>query len=490
MLTFRYLYTFVNAAASLYTFYRLKCFTTAGAAISSILFFLYAPFGIMALSYNSLGIICLTLCLVTLLTARSCLKMQYAVCGVLYAFSVLCCPYLIILYFVYAASVLLRRYVRQAEKIALLNDNAATTKIFLYFSSGAAVIAALFVIFVFTKMTFGQFTKTLGPILDDPEHKSYTVFHHIKTYILAIFGSNKISGLYFIALIILVGAFIFYKGRKVPKSLYFLISCALTAIYLIFFLTGETYINFIIFPLCPLAAVCALLDSSLPVRRLFFYGWLPAAFYTFCLNMTSNQLFYAVSSASASALVISVIIIVLAAKNLVCEEKKEIKYAAAGVLCALFIIQTAGLACLRYSSVFWESSMSAQTQKLEVGTEKGIYVTPEKEQMYLEHLREIEEIENNPKVSKVLFISENTWLYLNCSKKSAAYSAWLEPEQEAMPERLLKYYELNPEKYPDAVFIERKYTPLTQWVCETFNLSPTQFPATGDVICRKNEVRQ
>ena len=106
-LAFRYLYVIAHLCESTVLFFLLRKYSGAGAVLASVFYYVFVPFGIMALSYNSMGIGCLSLSTVILVCASG--RWSDAPSGFLFAMAVLCCPYLVILFVIYAAAVLLCR---------------------------------------------------------------------------------------------------------------------------------------------------------------------------------------------------------------------------------------------------------------------------------------------------------------------------------------------------------------------------------------------
>ena len=76
-------------------------------AAAVLVYYVYAPFGIGALSYNSMGIDCLAVAAVLLVTASK--RWSDGISGFFFAMAVLCCPYLVILYILYGTFVWCRR---------------------------------------------------------------------------------------------------------------------------------------------------------------------------------------------------------------------------------------------------------------------------------------------------------------------------------------------------------------------------------------------
>ena len=69
---FRLLFSFVWCIVALFIYFRLRSLSILGAMLASLAFLYYAPFGIMALSYNSMGILFLVCaCVLAVSSERS-----------------------------------------------------------------------------------------------------------------------------------------------------------------------------------------------------------------------------------------------------------------------------------------------------------------------------------------------------------------------------------------------------------------------------------
>ena len=67
---------------------------------------------------------------------------------------------------------------------------------------------------------------------------------------------------------------------------------------------------------------------------------------------------------------------------------------------------------------------------------------------------------SEPGIDKVLVISPEYWLYLELQKDVSVHASWLAGIDEHTVEMLDLYYELNPDKKPDAIYVECYYTDL------------------------------
>ena len=469
VLFMRYACTVVQIATALFVYVRLKKINWLGATLSSISYVLYIPFGIMAFSYNSMAIMALVICMVIILTAEKMKALQYVIAGLFYAAAVLCCPYLAVVFFVYVFAVLVAGLVRRKK-------NNTSEKQFYFFTSKGAVclsvgtiIAALtFAIFVFSRASLTGILKAFPSIMNDPEHPPLSIFRITKTYIASILVSNSLAKFVYPLLAVLFCICIADKKRNEHRSIYLCIASLCTLALMLGYYFINSYINFIMWPINVLAFFIVILSKEKSIRNIFCSFWVIGILYSYCLNATSNQTFYAISSASSVSLVGSIMIVCIFLKGLL-EKNNNIKIKNVVVIListvmALQIFMQVGL---RYKSVFWETDMKSQNVLIEDGFNAGLYVTEEKHQMYyssLESLKALEEYD----AENVLYLSENTWYYLVGDYNMSTYSAWLSGVKEHSVERLKAYFEINPEKMPDVVYVEKKYEEIATLFCNTF----------------------
>lgn len=524
ILDFRYLFVCIQGIASVFLYLRLRKYSWLGAYVASIAFFLYAPFGIMALSYNSMGILTLTLSVTLFWTNENANRWEYFVAGFFFAAAVLCCPYLILVYMLYGILVFIKCISHSNKKKIGWN---VSIKTWFCFSVGSASLAVVFAVFVFSRASLKQMLEAFPMIMNDPEHRFRSVYAVIRSYVLEIINCSDSSKIILLGFLLLWCMLMIdkkcqkcnlyarsrndeyiwhiypFKHRqetsnssltvkrlrkwKFPsRSIYFIAAIILTVILMLPFLTYKKYLNYVMFPLNLLAAYCYFLTEKKKIKQMFLMGWIPGMLYSFCLHLSSNQYFYAISSASTVALVNSILIIILTAKEILGEEKSKIKVKCTVLLTiSLMIMQLGSEVFLRYSSVFWENSMSEQICLLEEGVEQGLLVTPQKKQYYLSMTKDVQSIEENNQIKSVLFISKNTWLYLGSSKRMASYSAWLAGINAHTRERLEHYFDFNPDKIPDAIYIEASYADFSDWLCEEYDYQESQ-TELGNLLLQRN----
>ena len=163
-LAFRYLCVAVQTLTAAAVYLRLRRYHRIGAAAGALALAVYTPFGINALSYNSLGVLFMTLTGALLAPAERNDRAVYVLAGLCFAGAVLCCPHLALVYLLYAAVVILRR----KKEYAL---PAFSPRAFGLFTLGAAVLAVYFFAVGLAGAELSELPEALRGIFSDPEHR-------------------------------------------------------------------------------------------------------------------------------------------------------------------------------------------------------------------------------------------------------------------------------------------------------------------------------
>ena len=479
ILFMRYLCSTVQCAIALFIYLRLRKITWAGAAVAALSFVLYIPFGIMALSYNSMGIMALVVCTVILYTAKSRKPLQYIIAGLFYAVAVLCCPYLavvFVLYLVAVGAVALGKYLSRTP--AREDFDCWSIKGAFFVSVGAAIAAVAFLAFVLSRASVGDILKAFPQILNDPEHPAIAFVDSFNAFFRRIDKANALTPQLYDGFLLLGIVCIADRNSHKRKLAYFPIATALTIVLMHSHYELNNYINTLMWSVNVLAIFAFILTQDKRIKGMFYTMWIPGILYAFCLNITSNQGFYAISSASAAATVGSILMVTLFAAEMVKDSNVPIplmRYCAAGLVGLLMVFQLGTQCVLRYNSVFWEKGMENQTVRIEDGIDAGLIVSEAWDRSYHNTLKNLQVLEKyDPE--KVLFLSKSTWYYLATDYESSTYSAWIAGVTEHSINRLEAYYALNPHKMPDAVFADIQYKEIAQLFCQRFDYQMESVP--------------
>lgn len=436
-LFFRYLYVLLHLCGSVLLFLLLRKRTGIGAVTAAFFYFLYVPFSISTLCYNSMGIEFLTLSTILLVCCAS--PWSDAISGCFLALAVLCCPFLAILFFIYGAAVLL--FCRHTQTLPFLKP-----KRFARFSLGIAVPACFFLADVLPNIRLSQWSQILKGLFSDPEH-SEGLASKLVDYATLLCTNQYIVG-FFVA--ILIGVLV--KNDIVRAVL----SGAVLLLTAVFLLRGEAFLNCFMLPLSFAGLYFYVVYRDPRVKDLFYGVWVPGVVYSVCIHLSSNQRYFAICSALTVSLVASVIIIVITLKTIIPDCKPAVfKYGLVGALVLLFVLQFSLELKERWNRIFWdEGGIQAQTQLIEAGTVKGIYVNQEFESTYLANLDTASHLDLQ---KSLLVLGPDAYLYLSGSYRNSSYSAWLGGSPESGWNRLNLYYSLNPNKVPQQILVEPDY---------------------------------
>jgi len=452
ILSMRYITIFVQCFIAFCAYYRLRDFNWLGAVCSAICFALYIPFSIMALSYNSMGIMFLTLSCLLLLPCKKA-DFSFFVSGLAYAAACLCCPPLVIVYFLAIAVITIQIHMHHRWKAVFAFTDHTFQKT-LYFSLGAFLMAVMFAGFVFSRASLQQIVQAFSFIMNDPEHPAVPLIEKVVSYGRSIIFATDQSAIIYAVLAFLFVICSFDAKRKRRKREYFIAVSACTIVLMLSHYFQHHYLNKVMWAI-NIPCVFIVLLSDKPENRCFFsVFWILGMLYSFCIHLTSNQEFYAISSASSVAVIGSIMMLA--------EFLEEIPYKrrdskrsllAAGCVMMILGVQLFTEATLRYSNVFWETGVDSQTVLVEDGIQAGLYVSEKRADYYAAELENLERIKQY-RGDKILYLSGNTWFYLTDTHESASYSAWLSGVNEESLGRLEAYYQLNPDKLPDIVYTD------------------------------------
>lgn len=455
VLFMRFFYVVVHCAIAVLFYFRFRKLSWIGAVCSSLSFLLYVPFGIMTLSYNSMAIMGLVLCIIFLGPNESFRKINFVLAGISFSAAVLCCPYLAAVYFIYVISVVVRNIIaKKSPNLFKLESPIFSMKGMLAITAGVIISAVVFAIIVFSRGSFSDVYSSIFRILENPAHPPISFITSIRTYIIEVFLQDKLSLFVYICFGVLLLVLFFDKKRKCRKLIYFSIASVLT-LALMFLYIRLNYINLLMWSINALGIFVALLSDRKSNLALFSTFWALGIMYSICSNWASNQGLYAIASASSVAAIGTILMIFSFVDECFKENmKKQYKYIMLIMAVALISTQLLSQTVLRYKSVFWEKEgMPAQTEYISEGVQSGIYVSEEKLAEYNEMYSRISQLKKYNGDS-ALFIAKDTRYYLYGAYDIGAFSAWLEEVNPTVLEQLEIYYNLNPKKLPDIGYIE------------------------------------
>ena len=460
ILAARVVYILIHAGATVAIYTRVRKYGFFS-VFACALYFLYTPFDIMALSYNTMGVELLLLAGVLLATADYSKRLQLIFSGLAYAGAVLCNPYLAVLWLLYAACMGVHYLLRNTDTRFALKSEMFSLRSFLFFTGGVFALAAVFLIFVLVRTGFGGIFENLPYMLDDPEHpqipfgkklesyfKSWYEFQPHFRYVLYAYGATLI-------------AMIADRKRRLHRSVYLFATCACVAVSLLMLLPGctSTTYNHIMLPFIFFGVTSYILTENKP-RELFLAVFVPGIIYSFCIHMSSNQYMYGISMVITVANFASIVFL----GQLIAEMRqtpdnityaKTIKMISLGAVAAVIALQGGMEITAKAYHVFWDASPEQLTTEIVSGPAAGVLTTESNAQKYESVYADITDFMNKEN-GNILLLTPRTWTYLAMNDYGyAAYSAWLPDNTENTLTRLKQYFALNPDKVPRYICIPK-----------------------------------
>lgn len=455
VLDFRRIYIAVNFAGGLLAYRRLRKYG-AGAAAAVLLYLLYAPYNIMALSYNSLGLLCGFLCAVYLATAAK--NTDYAVSGLFFAGLVLCQPLMLVEFaIVYPVLICAALILRRRELLRGL----------LWFLLGCVILAAPVLIYFIFSVGISNILAAIPLMMNDPEHNMGEllsvsfIYRSIVDYYLPEmpaglkFISRSVLKVFYFGFVPICAAACLDRGRRRRAVLYLSLSallCALiAAAYTLLYPYRSTYIsyvNYLLFPwLLHGACLMPLLTKSERWQLSLFYA---LGFLHTLSFLTSNQGGNVFSVALLPACLASIMLSIKYCSSLG-RAKAVPVFICTAVSAALLLYVRAGY-CFMSPPV---SQFDAQCVS---GPAAGICAA-EDDAVRCDSVSLSMKSKNFDADGNTLFLATDPLFYLCMDTGLAQYSAWLSFNIDSTPSRLEAYYSLNPDKRPDTIVIEKAILP-------------------------------
>lgn len=444
ILAFRYFYIAFHSVIALIIYKRIHKYGFFAIA-AALLLYLYAPYNIMALSYNTMGLDFVALTGVLLATSNlGKSRFVYVISGLIFAGAVLCNPYLAAVYLIFSTFALIYG-VKQDKRVL---------KAWRLFTLGVCALALIFIIFLLSRASFKEIFAALPALFADPDHPSISavdkMYYYFSSTLESVPSMKVIAPLYCVSLILII----LDKNREKRRTVHMIFPAVLVLAYLAECLpeAATNSYNFIMYPLvfCGMTAFLLTKKRNYPV---FCFIYLLGFAYSVCMCFSSNQYFYVISMAATVSSMGSVILMAELFKEIKDDDKTEgIIY---GVICIILIVCQLGIMCYsKANHMFWENHTPKEmTDEFTVGPAKGIRRTPDDVLVYERLLYDdIKPLKD--KQGSVLYASRKTWYYLATPElRFGTFSAWLSGETPEAALRLAVYYKMNPEHIPDYVYI-------------------------------------
>ena len=440
----RTFFVFVHAVCTVGVYLLLRKKSPGSALCAAMMYFLYAQWYRSELSFYQIFLDMLLLSML-FVASEGGIKQRAIPGGYFFAVSVLACPYIVIAYLLYTALCICLKLSGKEKK------DFFNIKTWLYFTLGCAAAAAIFLLFMAWKSEIGKIAEILPMYFSDSTHP--LGFSASKT---AVMLQRFVHRLQITDYVLLAAALFEAADRKRLERRKIYAAVVLAAAFV--GTAAETALSGLegadmTLRLCILGLDCYLLCKERD-RKLFYSVWLFGWLLGICLFSASDMMSEVVLM---SGWIMSAMAGVCFMIRLVSELKNDKAAGRPLRLCLLFLCTALAVTQLgiegrnNLPKRRWELYCS-----LDYGIGKGEVIS-EPELVYEQDglWAATEKVRNAPG-DYVLYFSDDIWPYLEDTKRCATFNAWMQTEHDVYEaEKLLKYWEIHPEKKPDAIYISK-----------------------------------
>lgn len=461
ILAARVLYIIFHATVSIVIYSRIRKYGYVS-VFASVLYFIYTPNDIMAMSYNTMGLDFVTLAGVIMGTASYKKKLPLIVSGVAFAAAVLCCPYLAAAYILYGICVLIHTFIKNKETKFILKSELFAGKTFLFFSIGIFALAAVFLVFALTRVSIKEIFNYLPYLMTDPEHPQIALGTRFGMYFKSIYNCHSHFKIALFSYLVMIVVMIIDRKRKSHRSIYLIVTTAIVIFCYVLLLPQLTYstYNAIMFPLIFIGITSYILCENKP-KPLFASLFVLGIIYSFAICFSSNQYFYVISMVITASNIASYVFLAQLLREMKTTQD-NIEYAVwvkrGSFLFVAFMIflQGAFQITVKAEHCFWESGNTSNlTAQIKNGPAKGIYTNVNNCNTYEQIYSDLQYYKNKQE-DKILFLTSKTWCYLAVDFPYGTLSAWISGEKPSSVERLKTYYRVNYEEIPKYIYIPKE----------------------------------
>ncbi len=451
ILAFRVIYLVAHAVIAVFFYIKLHKYGI-GASIAAIVYFLYTPVCIPALSYNTMGLGALVLLCMLLVdyeqTHNEALKGISI--GILIACAVLCSPFLVLGYALYTAAVIAIKLMnKKEEKISL---KLFSIKTWLYISAGCLLVLSLFIILLLAQGAFHKLFECIPHILNDPEHKGTFLFPLIRFLFGFLLRHKIVIALGFVGLLG-IGAAVFVlvkdKKRMQHRGGYLTLISIPVLIGNVGLAVFANNISYVMVAINAVGIAAFIFTDKKNLQWLLVF-WTVALIYAYCMFASSNTGLGAISQGLSVAALGSIFMIADCLKEM---QVEEVRRPFLAVLALVLLIQPVAQITSQGIHSF---TVGQEVVAYDFGCKSGIFATKssiEEERKYYLDIQPILEDEDK----SVVYFSFKIWMYMCGENEIGAYSGWLAGANETSYARLLEYYKINPHKVPDYIYLDGAY---------------------------------
>ena len=462
ILSFRYYYVIVSALVSLVIYLRGRRVSKPAALFAALMLMLYSPLSVRNFSYNSMGLMSLALCCVLAFTADKHAFLDLCFSGICLAATVLCCPFTVVHYVIYALFVLILSIskTRRGKLADLFPCYAFTPKALFAVTLGCGIFFIYFCIAVLKDSSLAGIIENFHYLFLDPEHKPTSLFWLAKNVIYCTITSSRIALECAVLGGIVAVLILFDKKRIAHRKFYLAAAAILSLVYCLPFISSNIC-NELMLPI-NILGLCAYVLTENRQKKIFRLVFVPGLIYAICMHHASSLRYQGLCHGFAICAIASVFFIVNVIRELAAESNSGSKLLLNRALClflSLFLPAQLGIETLgRATNYFHDTGFVTLDTRLDRGAQLGLITSYEHAQEYYAIYDDTEFIRSS-EGEYVSYVCDKTWPPLSDSKRNAIDSVWTNYDKPEASAKLLREYLLaHPEKRPEYIYVTKTLT--------------------------------
>lgn len=423
--------------------------------VASVVYMLFTPFNIMALSYNTMGVgfLLLALSIKPYSFKNKMKKTRYFISGIFFSLSVLNSPYLALLYFLYfIITVFLKiKKMKPWLDFELIN--------FIYFTLGISLSACIFIMFTLRNTSIAQILSTI-PFLIDPSHSNglyiffvtlIDIIKHYNIFILIYFG---------------IFIYIYVKRNEIINKNYIMLICV---IFFVIYLIYHYFVNYqniiggyslIFIPVTAIGLIAFLLLEEKDYQPFICFLVIPFI-YAILIALSSNVRIRAFCNPLVVSSMISLIFFYQFYKE--SSSKNLFK-----IFCLFVITLLSYLLMFKINYVYGYIPMNEMNTLVIQGPLKGLYGEIEEVEAYNRRFEDMQQI-NSLSTDSIMLITNDTWMYLASTKKPNVNTTYLNLwKLEEYEDIMGKYLKIHSDKTNFSIYLDYsnqyKLEPNSNWM--------------------------
>lgn len=424
----RYFYCCAQLVTSILIIKLLKRKYGVGVIFFSSFFVLFTPMNIMALSYNTIAIISLTLSTALFLTRE--IKWHMFIAGFLYGIAVICNPYIFLIFIVYTIATIIK-YIRY--KSSLMQ--------YCLFALGGVMVLLATMLWISSSADINECIRGIKMSLSlDAGHGNKNFVKAGILYLFEIFRINAIGHvLLFIVLLL---------RKKIGSRIKNVIICfILLSDYILALDRINLTVNTFTITITIAGAVLWLKGDEEHDDKDILVIWLVGILYSYSMFWASNTGLLAIGQ----GLILSTLATFLYAGKVVNPSIKK--------NCIVFLFTGIWLvmSVFRMYGTYYDEYLDNQVNYIDKGPEKGLYVNNRRYKDYAIMYNDALSLADE----KVLYLTRNSWVYLLDGYDNISYSAWITDygvDYKSALKKFDAYYDIHSEKKPEYIYVYMDYS--------------------------------